>query len=175
MILRQREMEDERPKSGPNGANRANVGRIMKKVIPGNGKISKDAKETVQECVSEFISFVTGEASDKCQREKRKTINGEDIIWAITLLGRWSEERRRGNSDQTSRYVVEVDDVATAACSSSLGFGSAIMDEVGANSSNFADGAAQNDSLTVNNLESSIGLFNHKGFVTHCKFFGEAF
>ena len=59
----------------------------MKKVIPGNGKISKDAKETVQECVSEFISFVTGEASDKCQREKRKTINGEDIIWAITTLG----------------------------------------------------------------------------------------
>ncbi|XP_065875676.1 nuclear transcription factor Y subunit B-7-like [Euphorbia lathyris] len=59
----------------------------MKKVIPGNGKISKDAKETVQECVSEFISFITGEASDKCQREKRKTINGEDIIWAITTLG----------------------------------------------------------------------------------------
>lgn len=65
----------------------ANVGRIMKKVIPSNGKISKEAKETVQECVSEFISFVTGEASDKCQREKRKTINGEDIIWAITTLG----------------------------------------------------------------------------------------
>ncbi|TKY60445.1 Nuclear transcription factor Y subunit B-7 [Spatholobus suberectus] len=65
----------------------ANVGRIMKKVIPPNGKISKDAKETVQECVSEFISFVTGEASDKCQREKRKTINGDDVIWAITTLG----------------------------------------------------------------------------------------
>lgn len=65
----------------------ANVGRIMKKVIPGNGKISKDAKETVQECVSEFISFVTGEASDKCQREKRKTINGDDVIWSITTLG----------------------------------------------------------------------------------------
>ncbi|KAL5555423.1 hypothetical protein UlMin_037659 [Ulmus minor] len=65
----------------------ANVGRIMKKVIPGNGKISKDAKETVQECVSEFISFVTGEASDKCQREKRKTVNGDDIIWATTTLG----------------------------------------------------------------------------------------
>lgn len=37
--------------------------------------------------MSEFISFVTGEASDKCQREKRKTINGDDIIWAITTLG----------------------------------------------------------------------------------------
>ncbi|XP_039042680.1 nuclear transcription factor Y subunit B-7-like [Hibiscus syriacus] len=65
----------------------ANVSRILKKVIPSNGKISKDAKETIQECASEFIRFVTGEASDKCQREKRKTINGDDIIWAITTLG----------------------------------------------------------------------------------------
>ncbi|XP_009352424.2 nuclear transcription factor Y subunit B-3-like [Pyrus x bretschneideri] len=65
----------------------ANVSRIMKKGLPANGKISKDAKETVQECVSEFISFITGEASDKCQREKRKTINGEDLLWAMTTLG----------------------------------------------------------------------------------------
>ncbi|KAJ0960181.1 hypothetical protein J5N97_002027 [Dioscorea zingiberensis] len=55
----------------------ANVSRIMKKSLPGNAKISKEAKEIVQECVSEFISFITGEASDKCQREKRKTINGD--------------------------------------------------------------------------------------------------
>ncbi|GFZ07566.1 nuclear factor Y, subunit B3 [Actinidia rufa] len=59
----------------------------MKKALPANAKISKDAKETVQECVSEFISFVTGEASDKCQREKRKTINGDDLLWAMTTLG----------------------------------------------------------------------------------------
>ncbi|KAI9114357.1 hypothetical protein K1719_014585 [Acacia pycnantha] len=65
----------------------ANVGRIMKKVIPPNGKISKEAKGTVQECVSEFISFITSEASDKCQGEKRKTVNGDDIIWAISALG----------------------------------------------------------------------------------------
>ncbi|THU58600.1 hypothetical protein C4D60_Mb03t16080 [Musa balbisiana] len=65
----------------------ANVGRIMKKALPANAKISKDAKETVQECVSEFISFITGEASEKCQREKRKTVNGDDLIWAMTTLG----------------------------------------------------------------------------------------
>ncbi|KAD7478420.1 hypothetical protein R6Q59_007872 [Mikania micrantha] len=65
----------------------ANVGRIMKKSLPSNAKISKEAKETVQECVSEFISFITGEAADKCQREKRKTINGEDLLWAMTTLG----------------------------------------------------------------------------------------
>ncbi|XP_042486301.1 nuclear transcription factor Y subunit B-1-like [Macadamia integrifolia] len=65
----------------------ANVSRIMKKSLPTNAKISKEAKETVQECASEFISFITGEASDKCQREKRKTINGDDLLWAMTTLG----------------------------------------------------------------------------------------
>ncbi|CAL0334543.1 unnamed protein product [Lupinus luteus] len=65
----------------------ANVSRIMKKSLPTNAKISKEAKETVQECVSEFISFITGEASDKCQKEKRKTINGDDLLWAMTTLG----------------------------------------------------------------------------------------
>ncbi|XP_008791404.1 nuclear transcription factor Y subunit B-4-like isoform X3 [Phoenix dactylifera] len=65
----------------------ANIGRIMRKAIPENGKIAKDAKESVQECVSEFISFITSEASDKCQREKRKTINGDDLLWAMGTLG----------------------------------------------------------------------------------------
>lgn len=65
----------------------ANVARIMKMAVPSNAKIAKDAKETVQECVSEFIAFVTSEASDRCQQEKRKTINGEDILWAMESLG----------------------------------------------------------------------------------------
>lgn len=39
----------------------ANVARIMKKALPDNAKIAKEAKETVQECVSEFISFITSE------------------------------------------------------------------------------------------------------------------
>ncbi|KAJ4841388.1 Nuclear transcription factor Y subunit B-8 [Turnera subulata] len=65
----------------------ANISRIMKKALPANGKIAKEAKETVQECVSEFISFITSEASDKCQREKRKTINGDDLLWAMATLG----------------------------------------------------------------------------------------
>lgn len=40
----------------------ANISRIMKKALPANGKIAKDAKDTVQECVSEFISFITSES-----------------------------------------------------------------------------------------------------------------
>jgi nuclear transcription Y subunit beta len=65
----------------------ANISRIMKVSLPSTAKIAKDGKETVQECVSEFISFITSEASDKCQQEKRKTINGDDIIWAMSTLG----------------------------------------------------------------------------------------
>jgi nuclear transcription Y subunit beta len=65
----------------------ANVARIMKNALPENAKIAKEAKECMQECVSEFISFITSEASEKCQQEKRKTVNGEDILYAMTSLG----------------------------------------------------------------------------------------
>jgi len=65
----------------------ANVAKIMKASIPENAKIAKDAKECVQECVSEFVSFVTSEASDRCHQEKRKTINGEDLLFAMSTLG----------------------------------------------------------------------------------------
>uniref|UniRef100_A0A9J2PMB3 Nuclear transcription factor Y subunit beta n=2 Tax=Ascaris TaxID=6251 RepID=A0A9J2PMB3_ASCLU len=65
----------------------ANISRLMKNVIPSTGKVAKDAKECVQECVSEFISFLTSEASDRCVYEKRKTITGEDLLGALNSLG----------------------------------------------------------------------------------------
>jgi len=65
----------------------ANVAKLMKKAIPQSGKIAKDAKECVQECVSEFISFITSEAAERCYIEKRKTINGDDILAAMSILG----------------------------------------------------------------------------------------
>ncbi|KAL0154994.1 hypothetical protein M9458_049257, partial [Cirrhinus mrigala] len=42
--------------------------------------IAKDAKECVQD-------FITSEASERCHQEKRKTINGEDILFAMSTLG----------------------------------------------------------------------------------------
>ncbi|KAG6418957.1 hypothetical protein SASPL_121164 [Salvia splendens] len=65
----------------------ANVIRIMRKILPPHAKISDDAKETIQECVSEYISFITSEANDRCQREQRKTITAEDVLWAMSKLG----------------------------------------------------------------------------------------
>ncbi|KFK31354.1 hypothetical protein AALP_AA6G101500 [Arabis alpina] len=65
----------------------ANVIRIMRKILPAHAKISDDSKETIQECVSEYISFITGEANERCQREQRKTITAEDVLWAMSKLG----------------------------------------------------------------------------------------
>ncbi|OQU76250.1 hypothetical protein SORBI_3010G119200 [Sorghum bicolor] len=65
----------------------ANVSRIMRQVLPPYAKISDDAKEVIQECVSEFISFVTGEANERCHTERRKTVASEDIVWALNRLG----------------------------------------------------------------------------------------
>ncbi|KAG8387163.1 hypothetical protein BUALT_Bualt03G0224600 [Buddleja alternifolia] len=65
----------------------ANVNRIMRRVLPAHAKIADDAKETMQECVSEFSSFITSKANQRCHREYRKTISSEDIILAMGTLG----------------------------------------------------------------------------------------
>ena len=65
----------------------ANISRIMKKVLPTNAQVSKDTKSYIQLCVSEFISFITSEASDKCMQEKRKTINGDvSCVFVYTMF-----------------------------------------------------------------------------------------
>lgn len=43
-------------------------------------KISREARETMQECVTEFLLFITSEAQEICETNKRKTIQGEDVI-----------------------------------------------------------------------------------------------
>ncbi|XP_023546470.1 nuclear transcription factor Y subunit B-4-like [Cucurbita pepo subsp. pepo] len=65
----------------------ANVGRLMKKILPQKAKISKEAKATMQECATEFISFVTSEAAEKCHKDNRRTLNGDDICWAFGSFG----------------------------------------------------------------------------------------
>ena len=60
----------------------ANVSRIMKQVLDKQTKISKEAKECVQECVGEFIEFITSEASFICKNDRRKTVSGADILKA---------------------------------------------------------------------------------------------
>lgn len=64
-----------------------NISRLLKCALPDNAKVSQDAKETMQECASELVQFLTSEAMDRCIADKRKTINGEDLLWALQSLG----------------------------------------------------------------------------------------
>lgn len=65
----------------------ANVIRIMRRILPPHAKISEEAKEIVQESVSEFIGFVTAEANERCRMEQRRTVTANDLILAMDRLG----------------------------------------------------------------------------------------
>ncbi|UKK00964.2 nuclear transcription factor Y subunit B-8 [Theileria orientalis] len=65
----------------------ANISRLMREVLPNNAKIAKQAKDMIRECVTEFIFFISSQASARCTKERRKTLNAEDIFIAIGKLG----------------------------------------------------------------------------------------
>ncbi|KAL5514253.1 hypothetical protein ACEPAG_2341 [Sanghuangporus baumii] len=53
------------------------VARITESAVTLSAKIAKDAK---------FVSFVASEAAEKCGLEKRKTVGGEDVLYALASL-----------------------------------------------------------------------------------------
>ncbi|KAK6789323.1 hypothetical protein RDI58_013122 [Solanum bulbocastanum] len=64
-----------------------NVVIIMRKIIPPHANISNESKVAIQECVSEFIGFVIGQANNNYQREQRKTIMAEEVLSSLNDFG----------------------------------------------------------------------------------------
>jgi nuclear transcription Y subunit beta len=64
----------------------ANISKIMKRPIPKEAKVAKDAKDLMQRSASEFIAIVTCRAKEICEGEARKTVTGEDLIRAMDEL-----------------------------------------------------------------------------------------
>ncbi|EYU29914.1 hypothetical protein MIMGU_mgv1a021413mg, partial [Erythranthe guttata] len=98
----------------------ANITRILRRVLPTHAKIADDAKEAIQECVSEFISFITAEANRRCRHDYRTTVKPEDVLAAMASLGfddylesltvflnnhRMQQDPERGSRDQLSQFV----------------------------------------------------------------------
>ena len=92
----------------------ANISRIMIQATPIHGKIAKDSRESIQECVSEFISFITSEAAENCQASKRKKITGEDILLAMSNLGFDNYIEPLKLYLQKYREAMKVDNISTA-------------------------------------------------------------
>ncbi|XP_016492392.1 nuclear transcription factor Y subunit B-4-like [Nicotiana tabacum] len=59
----------------------------MRRILPQHAKVSDDAKEAIQELVSEFINHITNLANERCHREQRRTVTAEDVIWAMNKIG----------------------------------------------------------------------------------------
>eukprot|EP00053_Salpingoeca_punica_P009267 m.82946 g.82946 ORF g.82946 m.82946 type:complete len:121 (+) comp14946_c1_seq2:120-482(+) len=68
-----------------------NIARVMRNAVAPLDKtvtqISDAAKTCVQECATEFISFVASEANDRCRADGRKAITGDDLLQALEGLG----------------------------------------------------------------------------------------
>lgn len=41
----------------------------------------------MQEIVTEFITFITCEAQERADAQKRSTLNGDDVLYALEVLG----------------------------------------------------------------------------------------
>lgn len=80
----------------------------MKKSLPENAKIAKEAKECVQECVSEFISFITSEYPFDLMLQYRlfQSIS-RSLTYLFSLLhSQWSLLTRKEKNHQWRRYPV---------------------------------------------------------------------
>jgi len=65
----------------------AGVDRIIREALPPHARVSKGATRVIQQCVSEFISFLTSEAGESRCMQRRKSIGGKDILKAMQTLG----------------------------------------------------------------------------------------
>ncbi|OAV97586.1 hypothetical protein, variant [Puccinia triticina 1-1 BBBD Race 1] len=65
----------------------SNISKLMKASVPLDSKISNPSKILIQACVSEFISFLSSDANEQVLAEKRRTLNGVDLICAVKRLG----------------------------------------------------------------------------------------
>lgn len=65
----------------------ANVSRLMKQSLPPTMKLSSDTKLLMQSCTQEFIALVTSEAQERADAQKRSTLNGDDVLYALGVLG----------------------------------------------------------------------------------------
>lgn len=66
----------------------SNVAKIMSRELRHlpHAKISKEAKNFVQECATEWICFIMSEADDLALKAKRKAVSGTDVIDACGRL-----------------------------------------------------------------------------------------
>lgn len=60
------------------------VARIIKDALPDGVNVSKEARLAIARAASVFVLYLTSCANDVATQHSRKTINGPDVIQAIS-------------------------------------------------------------------------------------------
>ncbi|KAF0289162.1 DNA polymerase epsilon subunit 3 [Amphibalanus amphitrite] len=60
------------------------VTRLMKDALPEGCNVSKEARQAVCRAASVFVLYLTSQSNALAQQSKRKTVNGADVIAALT-------------------------------------------------------------------------------------------
>ncbi len=55
-------------------------------VVDTPAKLSKGSRELMQECASEFVSFIVSEAAERAADNKAKMVTAEDVLAALEAL-----------------------------------------------------------------------------------------
>lgn len=87
--------------------NFAPVARIMKMALPENAKIAKEAKECMQECVSEFISFITSEGEELLSPSAQTLVLRLSKQSLTSVQRPKSAIRRRGRQSMARIYCLQ--------------------------------------------------------------------
>lgn len=66
---------------------KATMAKLIQELLPADVGIAKETRDLLTECCVEFIHLVSSEASEVCDKEKKKTIGGEQVIQAFKNLG----------------------------------------------------------------------------------------
>ena len=65
----------------------ATLNKLMQESLPKGLLMTKELKELIGECCLEFVHLLSSEANELCEKESKKTINGEHILKALESLG----------------------------------------------------------------------------------------
>lgn len=66
---------------------KATVVKAIKQRLPENMKIAHESSEMIMECCNNFIHIITSTANEISEKDKRSTIQPEDVLQAVKELG----------------------------------------------------------------------------------------
>ncbi|KAI8866252.1 histone-fold-containing protein [Ramicandelaber brevisporus] len=66
---------------------RSTVARMVQEYMPSDLTCTKEAKDLIGECCTEFIHLLATQATEQCEKSSKKTITADHVLDALKALG----------------------------------------------------------------------------------------